>query len=229
VVRRDYSVVLLASPNSLGPVMRTIVIGDCHGHPHLISNALDHANYDFDRLIFAGDFLDIGSKPHECVTLLEENRADMLWGNHELAVVLGKRIVPQDGVSWSFRDYLLSGAFRVSAVQDGVLITHAGLSRFYCRACIGRSVQEISDILNAVSFEDLWDNDSPVWFRPNEKTVYQISQVAGHTPPCYMRPIEDFYLVDPYSDQEFGAGRYRYALIENGQVNVFSNDDVNGD
>lgn len=59
---------------------RCICIADCHGRTELITNVLQHSNYnpDEDRLIFAGDFLDIGPNGRECLDILAENKAEML-------------------------------------------------------------------------------------------------------------------------------------------------------
>jgi hypothetical protein len=64
--------------------VRAVIIADAHAQPWLITNALEHSQYDKnkDRLIFAGDFLDIGIEPDECLHILEEQGAAMLWGNH---------------------------------------------------------------------------------------------------------------------------------------------------
>ena len=91
--------------------MRTIVLSDCHGHPQLVTAALEDAGFvnGRDRLVFAGDFLDRGPLPAACLEVLEEAGAEMLLGNHDAAILLGQQIWPQDGVSWTFRGRLLEG------------------------------------------------------------------------------------------------------------------------
>ena len=78
---------------------KTVVIADCHGRTDLITNAINDCP-DYDRLIFAGDFVDIGPEPEQCLELLLDLNARILWGNHDLAVLFGERIHPS---SWHSR------------------------------------------------------------------------------------------------------------------------------
>ena len=45
--------------------MRTFVISDIHGYPHLISNALDHGGFEpgRDAFVFAGDAVERDTMP----------------------------------------------------------------------------------------------------------------------------------------------------------------------
>jgi len=228
--------------------MRAIVLADCHGHPELLLNALKHAQYDMavDRLIFAGDFLDIGVKPDECFSLLMEQGAEMLWGNHEAAILLGKSISPQDKVSWEWEGTfkkLVRGypKWKVATTHEGVLISHAGVSQIYWRKFgLTPSVEPTAEYFNK-RFElildvreiemDFWANDSPLWFRPGLLAPLPgVVQVVGHTPPVSI-PYKDreFYItVDPFARQieNYPATRYRYAIIENGIVEVVDSHNI---
>ncbi len=173
--------------------MRTIVIGDAHGYPWLIKNALDHAGFDpaQDRFVFTGDFLDRGPEPQACLDLIEQYATTALVGNHELAVLLEDPITPFDAASALFEPYLegrvlnapRSEAWRCAAEVDGVLITHAGVPARYQRALseeCGGDTAAFADWLNkafdkslrasigrlAVDWEGLLGLDGPFWFRP---------------------------------------------------------------
>jgi predicted phosphodiesterase len=52
---------------------RTIVLSDAHGYPELIRNALAHSGFvaGVDRLVYAGDFVDRGDRPQECLDLID--------------------------------------------------------------------------------------------------------------------------------------------------------------
>jgi hypothetical protein len=204
--------------------MRAIVISDAHGQPHLITNALEHADYNQkkDRLIFAGDFVDIGSFPQKCLDVLQENRAEMLWGNHELAIILNKHISPQSIESRSLLGPISQIPFKVVAIHDDVVITHAGVSIRY------KTYADDFKKLNDVTLNDLWHDDSPVWFRPGKVPVCTgIKQVIGHTPFEYIQkyfpetPLENVYMIDPYTTKGMGKDRFRYATIKNGDVTVW--------
>ncbi len=120
---------------------RVIVVSDPHGHPELIRNALAHAGFDpaRDGLICAGDLVDGDLGPDEAreeLALLEESGAQVLWGNHDVAVLLDYHIDYQR--DWSrptfhraFREqFERTDAQRWSyAVRvQGVFVTHAGIS-----------------------------------------------------------------------------------------------------
>jgi predicted phosphodiesterase len=227
--------------------MRCIVIADAHAQPWLISNALEHSHYDKkeDRLIFAGDFLDVGIEPDKCFDILEEQGAEMLFGNHEVSVLLNKPVTPQSLVSWEYQamfEKLVRDPeqpWKVATAHDGVLITHAGVSQVYHRALYGyeeMGADYVADYFNK-RFElildvpeialDFWANDSPLWFRPGLMAPLPgIVQVAGHTPAEMLPKDENYYSVDPYSRHNFSRDRYRYAEIIDGDVQVYDSNDV---
>jgi hypothetical protein len=155
--------------------------------------------------------------------MLRENKAEMLWGNHDAAVILGKFISPQDPYSWELYEELKSIPIKAAAVHDDVLITHAGLSEAYFQD--EYDVGIIKETLNKKNLIDLWSGDNILWYRPDEIMPHSgIVQVVGHTPPAYCRPIKNFYMVDPFTKKNFGKKRYRYASIENGEVIIADSD-----
>jgi Calcineurin-like phosphoesterase len=123
---------------------RVIVVSDPHGHPELIQNALDDAGFDVarDGLICAGDLVDGDLGPREAreeLDLLKRNQAQILWGNHDVAVLLDYHIDYQR--EWSRPNF--TEAFRAEFAGDGplrwryaarvqgVFVTHAGISTDY--------------------------------------------------------------------------------------------------
>ncbi len=173
--------------------MRTIVLGDAHGYPQIIENALAHFAFRAgeDRFVYTGDFLDRGPEPQACVDLIERYATDVLVGNHELAVLLEDPITPFDPASALFEPYLrgrvldapTEQAWKCAAVVEGVLITHAGVPARYGGAlrdeCDG-DIERFAEWLNrafdeslrasiqrwAVDWEGLLGLDGPFWFRP---------------------------------------------------------------
>lgn len=208
---------------------RCIVLADCHGQPHLIKNVLNHSNYTIgqDRLIFAGDFIDIGPFPDTCWNLLREAGVEMLWGNHDAAIVLQKYISPQDPYSFNLYDKLRQSSkdFKAAAVHDNVLITHAGLSSNYFQG--ETNVDIIKETLNKTPLINIWNNDNILWYRPDDiLPKSDIVQVVGHTPPGYCRPHKNFHMIDPWCKVGFDKNRYRYAVIENNTVSIFDSNYV---
>jgi Calcineurin-like phosphoesterase len=181
--------------------MRTIVVGDAHGYPQLIRNALDHAGFDpaEDRFVFTGDFLDRGPEPQACLDLIEEYATTVLVGNHELAVLLEDPITPFDASSALFEPYLRGRvlnapreeAWRCAVAIEGVLITHAGVPARYERALndeCGGDIEAFAEWLNksfddslrasmerwAVDWEGLLGLDGPFWFRPRGLRAHEV-------------------------------------------------------
>jgi hypothetical protein len=182
---------------------RTFVLSDVHGYPRLIRNALTHGHFDtaLDRLVYAGDALDRGPDPKGCIDLLTGLQADVLFGNHEVAVLLGFRVFEQDPRSLHFGDFLRAKAFvpmptarwRVAIGVDGVLITHAGLSAEYGRTITGANGtdprllaaainREFVDAVTGTRAARHWDGeqgeergvlgpDGPLWFRPDPRSA----------------------------------------------------------
>jgi predicted phosphodiesterase len=120
--------------------MRTFVIADAHGYPELIKNALDHGGFEpgRDAFVFAGDLLDRGPDADGCIALVERHATEVIFGNHDVAALLGLPIDPQNPGSPAFGPFLREKvladptiAWKAATCIDGVLITHAGVSSRY--------------------------------------------------------------------------------------------------
>lgn len=229
--------------------MRTIVLSDCHGTPDLITNCLEHADYQkgYDRLVFAGDVLDIGFHPMKCIEILLDNNAELLWGNHDLAPIIGKSISyqnPYDVDVYKKMDSLIR-EFRVATSVGDILITHAGLSHrfyyleselylldFYGDNTASIMAKHLNDIDLIFNFELLWQNDSPLWYRPNSANppLGGLRQICGHTPPSWIEKSgftsDNFFSVDPYVYKKDGQdnNRFRYAVIEDNIISIIDSE-----
>jgi len=189
---------------------RTIVLSDAYGYPQMIAAALAHARFEpgVDRLVYAGDFLDRGDRPEECLSLLEDAGAEILWGNHEVAVLLDQPIFPQGrqspGFRERFRQRFEAGARRLVTCVGDVLVSHAGVSAEYNRdfALVGFSPEALAARINKELREavgrglaDEWLGEpcrvlgerGPLWLRLDwegpEGMLAGITRVAGHTAP----------------------------------------------
>jgi len=209
--------------------MRVIILSDCHGSPHLIQNVLDHSEYEKtkDKLIFAGDLVDINYQPVECLDLLLDNNALLLWGNHDVAYILNKSIWPQNQFNYDFCDKLheIKNQIKVAIHCKKILITHAGLSESFYKN-LDRS-EDIIEQINSIPLEKLWNDNSPLWYRPvkDNPPEKSLNQVVGHTPPGWLSQtglqLDNYISVDPYSTIGFDKTRYRYAIIEeNGSIRL---------
>lgn len=215
--------------------MKTIIIADCHGQPHLITNALDHAT-DWNRLVFSGDIIDIGYDAVKCFKILQENNAELLLGNHDAAPIINHQIWPQNTWDLEARQTIINHVdqFKVATSVNDVLVTHAGLSEkfvYNMKINSNQEIQEIVQCLNKLSLETLWCDDSPLWYRPNNKnTPMPIMQVVGHTPPEWIErsgfESENLVSVDPYCTKGFGPDRYRYVAIENDIITLYDSNET---
>jgi len=174
----------------------------------------------------------------------------VLVGNHELAILVGTPLFEQTPESPLFRPVLREKvltctretAWKVATVVDGVLLTHAGVSetyeRVFAKECQGDPTRLAAylnrQFLVAVRRElltgerdqlDLLGVDGPVWFRPrpysSQLPLAGVTQVVGHTPPEPQLEMGGFFMVDPCVFRGVpDTGRYRYATIQDGRVQV---------
>ena len=238
--------------------MRTIVFSDVHGEPGIIRGVVEHSGYvaGDDRLVFAGDAIDIGRDSAGCLALLGELGAEFLAGNHEWGAFIDWGFEPlAPEVEEAVRRHITAGDWPLAAEADGVLITHAGVSAGWAGlfASVARGdVARFVDALNHGfrSAVDLGieavggvvDDDGPLWWRPRGRQAVGlpgVAQVCGHTPREIMRawapdePLgaQGLYLVDPWvrgwETRGFGPPTpVRYAVIEGGAVRVVDSTDV---
>jgi hypothetical protein len=219
----------------------TLVVSDVHAFPEFLENALRRSGFraGVDHLVFAGDLLDRGGRPGVCLERLDELRAEMLIGDHDHATMLGYFIGEQSPASRGYRQTLLRrfnrGALSLVTHVDGVLISHAGLSRAFAPdfAAVGHDPAHLVQLINEEFRRDLerqlsagmqqpeprtLDGHSPMWLRVDdpdvgpERLLGGIEQLAGHTTPSVFRhwTEADFraaglYLIDPGS---YGLGSH---------------------
>ncbi len=207
--------------------MRTIVFSDAHGEPDVIKAVVEHSAFDphADRLIFAGDAIEVGRDSAGALALLEELGAEFLVGNHEYALLVEGPLESEplaSGVESTVRERMRSGAWKLVAETGGVLVSHAGISELfaeqYANATRDGSLADFARSLNREFIEALASPDlvldgvcaqeGPLWYRPRRggRPLQGVVQVAGHTPISLLhaegeadRLAEDgMYLVDPH-------------------------------
>ena len=88
---------------------------DCHAYPEVLAAgfaALEtrygKSRKGVDRVVFAGDFLDRGplEGARECLAMIESCADEVLWGNHDLAILIGYKIGAQDPRSYELQPEL---------------------------------------------------------------------------------------------------------------------------
>lgn len=232
--------------------MRTIVFSDVHGEPDIIRGVVEHSGYvaGDDRLVFAGDAIDIGRDSAGCLALLDELGAEFLVGNHEWGAFIDWGFEPlAPEVEEAVNRHIMAGDWPLAAEADGVLITHAGIAATWAAVFAAVGGGEVARFVKALNagFRDAVElgmlaaggvvaDDGPLWWRPRGREAVGLPgvvQVCGHTPPEIMAgwsPHElvgwhGLYLVDPWvrgwEKRGFGPPTpVRYAVIEIGDVRV---------
>ena len=203
-----------------------------------------------DGFVYAGDLLDRGPDPEGCIDLVDRYATESLLGNHEVAVLLGFIVYPQSAESLACRRVLIDkvlnaaagSAWKAATCVEGVLVTHAGVSsrhegvfRDECQGDPRLLAEHINRAFLAAVRAELetgkWEedgilgDDGPTWFRPrpysNLLPLAGLRQVVGHTPPLPELAEGGFHMVDPCAFLSMDdPRRYRYAVIEDGQVRV---------
>ena len=162
----------------------TLVVSDVHAFPEFLENALRRSGFraGVDHLVFAGDLLDRGGQPGACLERLDELGAEMLIGDHDHATMLGYFIGEQSLASRGYRQALLrrfsSGALSLVTHVDGVLISHAGLSRAFAPdfATVRRDPVRLAHLINEEFRRALERQLSLGMARPEPRTL------DGHSP-----------------------------------------------
>jgi hypothetical protein len=140
--------------------------------------------------------------------------------------------------------------WKLATEVDGVLLTHAGVGVHYQTHFDKLGLKKFIDFLNDQFRRDVHgvldtldgkmyatvsvfnDEFGPLWFRPMPTggVLQGVQQVAGHTPGDYYSQQNEkairkqgLRLIDPYS-RETGeqGGRYKYGIILDGSVRVYS-------
>lgn len=188
--------------------------------------------YKYDRVVVLGDLvdshiygadLDAYKKTMKAAALFAKKYRDRtiwLYGNHEIAYIDGKNCmcsghnlnatkIVNDGLK-EIRDNLGLGSEIVVASRiDGILFSHGGISDIYSYIPVletdkdpWRGWDYIIDRINNTRYSELWEPQSPLWYRPNyiflPLNYGNCLQIAGHTPSKYPYFFHNLVLMDTF-------------------------------
>lgn len=193
--------------------MKVLIIPDVHLKPEMFTDA-EAIIKDMhpDVTICLGDLVDdweCGNKA-DCYTAtlnaalsFEQNHPETLfcYGNHDLAYLWD---VWCSGKTEYFNVMVAAvRGFRrlYSAIPEGnlafvhridnVLFSHAGISRMFVREHFTAADYDHTDRIvagmNHLRMEDMWNDDSPIWLRPQR--VYQGSAINMYKPRTYLQVV----------------------------------------
>ncbi|MBO4880773.1 MAG: metallophosphoesterase [Firmicutes bacterium] len=227
--------------------MKVLVIPDVHLKPWMFEKAAgamragaadkavclmdlpDEWNRGFDLELYEATF--------DAAIAFAKEFPDTLWcwGNHDLSYVWS---LPETGYSWfaqntvsrklaelqmSLRDQSqLAYVHRI----DDVLFLHGGLTLHFVKTHV--PAEEIDDVdavlarVNALGCEDMWNDDSPIWFRPQydgAARTYksaELLQVVGHTPVEEIERLRNVISCDVFSTYRDGrpVGTQAFPVID---------------
>lgn len=188
--------------------MRTLVLGDIHGHDSWKAIV---ENEEYDNVVFLGDYLDaFRVKPEDIADNLldiikfKEKMGDkcrLCYGNHDHSYWNDERC---SGYNWHGRHLympLLEDMFNENMIdliyiQDDIIFSHAGVSDYWLKKVAMlddvRGVKFDSVTLDSLNWNMLTGYDgygntisqSPIWIRPQSLLKSKVDgyrQIVGHT------------------------------------------------
>lgn len=229
---------------------RAVIIPDVHLKPRLFDIAeqvINSGNADF--AIQLGDMVDdwgegfnisLYGRTLQRAIKFQEDHPDTLWvmGNHDYGYWKANWGVRETGHSKFVEDEVLSflqqlerkgGQQKIMHIVDGCIFTHAGLSCEWVerqRQLVGMENSHIPDrdellrLVNNASADELWQENSPIWWRPQEDTTCGVFpcklQVVGHTPVGSAIEEDGVLSTDTFSTYRNGApiGDGRMVIID---------------
>ena len=221
--------------------MKVIVIPDVHLKPWLFDRAEELLNSGrADRAVCLMDIPDDWNKEFQVNLYREtldraiefaEKHPETLWcyGNHEISYLWGKLETgyspyAEDIVITKLRELKIMCLENMTFVHriDNVIFSHGGLASVFVERIDPKltdaDIDEVIAAVNRVPQEDMWNDLSPLWLRPQ---VYDVEafrcsdylQVVGHTPVDRIYTRGGFISTDVLSTYPDGPQIGESALI----------------
>lgn len=222
--------------------MRTLVLGDIHGHDSWKAIV---ENEEYDNVVFLGDYLDAFRVKPEVIAdnLLDiikfkEKMGDkcrLCYGNHDHSYWNDERC---SGYNWHGRHLympLLEDMFNENMmdlvyIQDDIIFSHAGVSDYWLnKVTMLDDVREVN--FDSVTLDSLnWNmltgydgygntiSQSPLWIRPQSLLKSKVDgyrQIVGHTNMGTPVDEQGLYFNDLLPDY--------YIIVEDGDIKFVEN------
>jgi len=223
--------------------MRILVIPDIHLKTWIFDRAEDIFKADkADRAVCLMDIpddwdmefqIEIYRQTFDKAIEFAKNYPDTLWcyGNHDVSYPWGRL---ETGYSPYAENTVLSKLEELeNSLQDpsqiaiihrvdNVLFSHGGLTADFLRRLnadlTDADIDEVVAAVNETSQNNLWNDDSPLWLRPQNKTVNAFrndtyTQVVGHTPVERIFEKDGIISTDVFSTYRDGTQIGESAMI----------------
>lgn len=240
--------------------MKILCIGDVHNKPAMFDRAdkiLESGQAD--RAIQMGDILDdFGQELNIALYVRTLERANQfqkdfpstLWilSNHDQGYWYPNLGVKESGHSTLAEAAVFSllkelerhgGVQKIMHVIDGCIFTHAGLTMDWVArhtpsdANWNNELEFVQDLANSATPQDLWEEDSPIWARPqmDGDDLYPAKlQITGHTPVKKLGIYGGCLSTDTFSTYSDGKpyGDRKFAIVdtETGEWEVAKEDET---
>lgn len=226
--------------------MNILVIPDIHLKPWMFERATVLMNYGMAEKAVClmdipdewghADDLDLYIDTFDKAIGFAKRFPETLWcyGNHDLSYIW---MQPESGFSFSMMPTVSSKLAELrNALQDDdqlayihriddVLFVHGGLThafvKYYAPDIDYDDTDAVIDRVNSLGFREIWDDASPIWFRPqsyNEKMYREkdLLQVVGHTPVMKIDRNGNVLSCDLFSSYRNGdpIGTQEFLLID---------------
>ena len=156
------------------------------------------------------------------------------WGNHDLSyqwyqLETGYSPMAEYTVNRKLTDLKVAlpenNPIRYVGRIDNVLFSHGGLSKTFVEEYVPASkyndVDYVLDTINRLGKNDMWDDGSPIWLRPQYENVKMykprtLLQVVGHTPMRKITKCKHVISCDVFSTYDDGRpiGTQEFLLLD---------------
>lgn len=189
--------------------MKILAVGDIHTKTWII-DLVESVIENYDAVVFVGDYADdFGASAEKSIATWEKlwrlnykhpDKVKLVLGNHDYIYVTktphlqsGYNYVTQHLIDLPenrrLRDWLSSLPLVIEL--EGVTYAHAGIDERWS------GQEDVSSI---------WDDNSPIWVRPDWSQYKKIKQVVGHTPQRTVNEVEPgIWLIDTFSTHSDGS------------------------
>lgn len=223
---------------------KVFIVPDVHLRPWMFKKASEKISENsYDIIVMLGDLVDDWGQERN-VSLYKETFDTAIefvklhpntlycYGNHEMSYIWGKW---ESGYS-GYVEHIVREKFTqlMDAMTpenhayihriDDVLFSHAGLTEKFVYDYFGR--RDVPDIdyivrrVNRMGMLELWDNDSPIWARPQNGRMKlypaNMMQVVGHTPITKPTKEGNLLTVDVFSTYRDGKpiGTAKFVCVD---------------
>lgn len=223
--------------------MRTLVLGDIHGHTGWESIILKE---NYDKVVFLGDYFDnFKHTPYkeqldnfkEIVDIKKANPDNvvLLYGNHDHSYLFNEQC---SGYSYEaapyykriLKDTYDDGLFDIIYILDDIVMSHAGISDYWMKY-VGKysdihdiKMEDVSkgtfdfNFATGIDYYGYSKSQSPIWIRPEALVPNKIEgyrQIVGHTNTGKKIFEDNIWFNDRLPNQ--------YMIVEDGEIKVIDN------